>query len=330
VSGTTGDDTMGPGYVDKDGDHIDGPDGTDGTIDGGAGRDSIDAGAGDDLVLGGGGNDTLHGGAGDDTLDGGTAGPVTWTAVANGAVVMGTPGGEYFRVLAETGANARVTLDGGTGTVNDGDGVADYVMIATTNSTNLIDIRGFDYGIDRIVVQEMPVSSSFTANPGSLQGSITYANGKSQQIHLSHSGPRDFVFTDIFTTEVPLAPDDDSRSGGDGADVFIVRDGFGNDTIDGGAGSDALDASALTGPVSVTFTGDGTRTLTDGTDTVSFTGIEGFVLTEQTDFLSSGADAAGHSVEAGGGDDTIWGGLGDDTSTEAMGTTRSSGTPATI
>ncbi len=70
VHGTTGGDTMSPGYTDGQGDQIDGADGDDDTILGGDGNDSIQAGAGNDSVSGGAGADTLIGGLGNDTLSG--------------------------------------------------------------------------------------------------------------------------------------------------------------------------------------------------------------------------------------------------------------------
>ncbi|MEP6017174.1 MAG: Hint domain-containing protein [Paracoccaceae bacterium] len=77
VDGTSGDDVMGLGYTDADGDAIgsgsdtiNGGDGND-TIDGDSGDDSIDGGSGDDSIDGGDGDDTITGGSGQDTIVGG-------------------------------------------------------------------------------------------------------------------------------------------------------------------------------------------------------------------------------------------------------------------
>lgn len=77
VDGTGGNDNMGVGYVDAQGDQItnnsdviNGGDGND-TIDGGGGSDSINGGAGFDSIFGGSGDDTIYGGTGADTIDGG-------------------------------------------------------------------------------------------------------------------------------------------------------------------------------------------------------------------------------------------------------------------
>ena len=87
VQGTNADDTIGAGFVDANGDCIDGADAIaagagpdDDVIDAGAGDDSIDAGAGDDSVLAGSGNDTVLGGAGADTIEGDGRGSVAGAA----------------------------------------------------------------------------------------------------------------------------------------------------------------------------------------------------------------------------------------------------------
>ncbi|WP_167853580.1 tandem-95 repeat protein [Roseovarius aestuariivivens] len=87
VDGTSGDDVMVPGYVDADGDIMDGNDailtgevgdddivrayGGNDSIDSGAGNDEVFAGDGDDVVEGNIGNDVIRGQDGNDTLDGG-------------------------------------------------------------------------------------------------------------------------------------------------------------------------------------------------------------------------------------------------------------------
>ena len=70
VDGTNSDDTISIGFVDADGDIVDGADGLDDVIDGGAGNDTIDGGDGNDLVRGGIGNDDIDGGTGDDDIFG--------------------------------------------------------------------------------------------------------------------------------------------------------------------------------------------------------------------------------------------------------------------
>ncbi len=77
ITGTGGNDFIGPGYTDGDGDVIDANDailpgetGDDDIIEAGAGDDQVYSGAGNDEVDAGTGNDTVFGGSGDDVISG--------------------------------------------------------------------------------------------------------------------------------------------------------------------------------------------------------------------------------------------------------------------
>ncbi|MEM7213351.1 MAG: hypothetical protein AAF479_15935 [Pseudomonadota bacterium] len=81
----------------------------------------------------------------------------------------------------------------------------------------------------------------------------------------------------------------DSMSGDDGADIFVIQDGFGTDLIyggDGGPDNDTIDLNALSTGVTLTFNGDEEGTITDGTNTASSYGIERFVLSDQNDVVT--------------------------------------------
>ncbi|CTQ34134.1 Hint domain-containing protein [Jannaschia rubra] len=79
VNGTSGDDHIGLGYVDAQGDRIDGNDakgvlgtrGDDDVVAAGAGNDRVYAGKGNDIVFGEDGHDRLFGAEGDDSISGG-------------------------------------------------------------------------------------------------------------------------------------------------------------------------------------------------------------------------------------------------------------------
>lgn len=112
VQGTGGDDVITPGYVDADGDEVDGNDailagdaGDDDLILGFGGNDLIDAGLGDDEVHGGSGDDTLIGGAGADRLMGGE-GSDTFVGGTGGDIVVGgeDPNGHDVDVLDLSGS----------------------------------------------------------------------------------------------------------------------------------------------------------------------------------------------------------------------------------
>lgn len=109
--------------------------------------------------------------------------------------------------------------------------------------------------------------------------------------------------------------DADSIDGGADADLIVVSDGFGADVIRGGEAvstgtdHDTLDFSDMSVGIDMTLTGDEAGTATDGTDTLSFAGIEHVVLTDQNDdfFAQYGPASTGITVASGGGNDSIVG-----------------------
>ncbi|WP_368186541.1 Hint domain-containing protein [Aestuariibius sp. HNIBRBA575] len=108
---------------------------------------------------------------------------------------------------------------------------------------------------------------------------------------------------------------DDTIFGGADQDDILVEDGFGDDIVDGGAtgtDQDAIDASALTSGVDVTYSGDEAGVLNNGADSITFADIEELVLTDSNDTVDASADSAGATITAGAGDDTITVGTGDD------------------
>lgn len=114
VQGTDGADNMQVGYVDAQGDIIDGGDSIfpdaqpddDGII-AGAGNDTVNGGAGKDFIYGGTGDDSLQGGAGDDTMQGDE----------NNDILHGGDGDDYVRGDA---GNDIVYGDGGNDSVYGG------------------------------------------------------------------------------------------------------------------------------------------------------------------------------------------------------------------
>ncbi len=108
----------------------------------------------------------------------------------------------------------------------------------------------------------------------------------------------------------------DSMSGGDGSDTFLIEDTPGDDTIEGGEGgtdTDAIDLTALTGPVTLDYGGDETGTIFDGSDEISFSEIENIFLTDQSDLVDGSGNTSGLNLFGESGDDTITGGSGADT-----------------
>ncbi len=305
VDGTSGDDTLGLGFIDAAGDQIT------------TGDDEIEAGDGNDSVDGDTGDDTIDGGTGDDTILSGSTygGPVSWTTANNSANLTGTADQNYFSWTAENGSSATIRLSDSPG-AGDGDGVADYIRVETTEQTGTLIVGDFDMGTDKIVLQEMYSSLTTTSGSGFETVTITYTNGNSQEFQIYSSDT--FDVSQIFTTVEPtiLLSDNDSLVGGNDADTFVIENGSGSDTIVGGEGgtdSDTVDFSSLTGAVTVTHTASETGTTTDGTDTLTFSEVESFILSDHNDSVTGSSDTSGMNVSAGTGDDTVVGGAGGDT-----------------
>ena len=107
VDGTSGADNLGPGFTDADGDQIDGTDGNNDSIAGGAGNDTVNAGLGNDTVDGGIGNDSVAGGDGNDSLLGGD-GADTLSGGTGNDTLSGGDGRDTF-VLQNGGGTDRIT-----------------------------------------------------------------------------------------------------------------------------------------------------------------------------------------------------------------------------
>ena len=283
---------------------------SDDTIAGGAGADTILGGSGDDSISGGddadsieggAGNDSIYGDAGDDTLSGGGGDDQIWSSGGNDSIDGGSGADTIWM---DEGAGNRTIQGGETG--------VDY---------DTVDFRdgGTTSGVD----------VTFTGNE---QGTFAYQSGSgtgtfSEIERIDGTGYGDNIDASATTTgtEIEAGGGDDTVTGGQGddrmlgeedADTFIVEDNFGNDTIVGGEGGtddDTIDLSSLSGPVTVTYTGDEAGTITDGSDTISFSEIENLTLTDQADVVDATADSVGANIDAGGGNDTVTGGSGADT-----------------
>jgi len=129
VDGAEAAEVMAPGYVDLQGDEIDGADGLDDTIFGNEGDDTIDAGLGndfvegglnDDLIDGNAGNDTLFGNDGNDTLDGGEGSDELDGGLNDDDIVVGAgdsgfggAGDDVFTVDPTVSGTDGITIAGG-------------------------------------------------------------------------------------------------------------------------------------------------------------------------------------------------------------------------
>ena len=225
------------------------------TVDGGAGSDTLIGGAGADVFEGGDGTDFLSGGEGDDTLYGGEGDDavILENGFGNDVIEGGETGETTGDILDASLVTQDVTVD--LSAVNAADNESGTITNGTDTSTfEEIEIVRLGNGDDTII--------------GS-SGDDFVAGGTGADIFDMGAG------NDVIDLGLGLPVFGGPQDGDDDADVVILQDGSGNDTIfsfdaptDNGdgtfTGTDTLDVSALNGadgiPVNtndVTVTNDG-------------------------------------------------------------------------
>ena len=193
-----------------------------------------------------------------------------------------------------------------------------------SNETNLgavsgdTDIFGLSLSEDGSVYAYEGSGEVWTADPTSLPLSWTSAastNPNGGQIwgtaNAAGTGGGDTIDGGAGDDTIDGGAGADSLSGGDGDDTFLVSDAFGADTIIGGetgeTAGDVIDLSGLTSSVTVTYSGADDGSVTDGTDTLGFSGIERLILTDQADVASVNSVTLTSYIDGGAGDDKITG-----------------------
>ncbi|WP_082705070.1 Hint domain-containing protein [Tritonibacter horizontis] len=233
--------------------------------------------AGDDYLESGAEDDTLSGGDGDDTIITGDG----------DNVVYGGEGDDFIDDLEGSEYSGNNTIDAGAGD--------DTVYSGAGNSS----VKGGD-GHDSIM----------------LESGNNYGEGGAGNDYISARGGSDTIFGGSGSDTIVAGGGDDSMEGGDDADLFVVYDGHGNDTIIGGEGgtdADTIDMSNMSSAVTVVYTGDEGGTISDNGETITFSEIEALETGSGADSIDASADSAGADLNAGAGSDTVIGGSGDDT-----------------
>lgn len=293
VNGLKGDDT------------ITGGNGND-TLDGGVGNDHLFGGANDDTLIAGDGTDALDGGSENDTGNFGASFDATDTFAGGGGTDKMVLSGNYATAIvltnAITGVETVQLSTAGTATINTNDNLLSGTAAITIDAANA----------NTLVFNGSAESTgAFTVIGTNRADSITGGKGI------------------------------DNLSGGKGDDV--ITGGLGNDTVDGGDGNDTIHIGgsgmdAVTGGKgddTIVFDGNGAMSSLDGgagIDTLnasavtSFynigvaTGIEHWILSglDDTFFVSNNIDETweggngNDTIDASGGNDKIYGGIGDD------------------
>ncbi|MFT6535199.1 MAG: Ca2+-binding RTX toxin-like protein [Loktanella salsilacus] len=334
VSGTAGDDIIGAGYTDGDGDTVDNNDailpdtaGNDDLIVAGAGNDTVYAGDGNDTVSGDAGTDTIYGGAGDDFIGGGsvldnevyTEGDELYGGdgddtieTANGSTTGSTVyGGDgYDKIYDLGGAGSNDTFVGGGGWDDIFGGSGDDTFVVADGWSDDFIYGGEDGEVTGDVLDASAVTADLVLDlsgpeRGTLTDTASFADADPDNNNIVTFDQIENFFLGSGNDTVFGGEGDDVVDLGAGDDVFKLFGGFGNDTITGGeageTSGDVLDASSLTENLTVTLSGPEAGTLTDGVNSATFSEIE-------TVITGSGADTITGST----GDDTILSGAGAD------------------
>ena len=227
--------------------------------------------------------------------------------------------------LIDTGVvyNATVTFtDGSTGTIT--------AVVMQTEDGNVYLMPEVSNNADHTLLTSKPIESI------SLDSvSVNYTNITANRMDGDYALPGD---TDTSGDVLDGGAGNDTIYGGDGADTIL--DSAGNDYVEGGEGKDRFDYTTITGDdtvvggelndttptdsgdkldahwstdtLTVTFTGDEAGTMTDGTDTVTFSEIEHIMAGQGNDTIDASASTVGQILDGGEGADTIQGSSGDD------------------
>lgn len=109
---------------------------------------------------------------------------------------------------------------------------------------------------------------------------------------------------------------DDMVFGQGGDDRLVLTDSFGNDTLVGGetgeTDGDTLAAGSVTAPLTVTFSGPEAGTVSDGSDTATFSEIEALETGTGNDTVNAILATDGIVADTDAGQDSIIGGIGTD------------------
>ncbi len=163
-------------------------------------------------------------------------------------------------------------------------------------------------------------SVSLTLN-GSTAISATTSTGAVHTLsnveYVIGTGGDDTINGDSAANIITGGAGNDTLSGGGGDDKFILSNGFGTDTITGGesgeTSGDSILARGATGNLTVTYTGNEAGTITDGSNTATFSQIERVVVGAGNDTMNAAAATTAVYLDGSAGNDTLTGGSGNDT-----------------
>jgi len=325
VDGTAAADLMQAGYVDAQGDKIDGADGLNDTIFGYGGADTIQSGLGNDTVYGGADNDHIDGGEGADLIYGGAGSDqlVMSGSLTSDTLVGGDEGGDFDTVtLAGVSSGVTVTYSGNeAGTITDGAATARFAEIEGFTLTDNNDtLNGAASSAALNVLAGAGDDSIIGSSAGDTlrgeAGDDTIFGGLGNDTILTGDDD-DLVYGGSGNDSIDAGFDDDTVYGGTGADTIIG--GEGNDLIEGGADNDLIYGGLTLGVADVLSIPDATDLLpNNGVDTI-YGGDGDDTIHGMDDADHLYGDAGTDSLFGGIDNDSLYGGDGDDTSSGDQG-----------
>ncbi len=283
------------------------------TLRGGNGGDHLHGEAGDDVLLGDADSDTLYGGSGADILDGGSGFDLL----------------SYFYTDNYVHATVGVSVDLGTGAASGGDATGDtFYNFEALEGTLVADILRGSVLDDTIRGQSGEDTIEGRAGNDVLRGDgdndyvdggdgnddlsggngdDTLLGGAGSDVILGEQG-NDIIFGGLDNDSIDGGSDDDIIHGEGGADAVAGGDGndfihtlvVGEDTIDGGNGTDTVSFAAATADLAIDLNNAAHKLLN----------VENVIGGSGNDALTGSAYE--NRFEGGGGNDTVDGGAGND------------------
>ncbi|MDA9019555.1 Hint domain-containing protein [Flavimaricola sp.] len=315
----------------------------DDVLHGDEGDDRLEGGSGNDLIYGGQGNDSIQPWSGNDTVYGGEGSDYFDIRANNGDNTIFGGGGDgdndYLHLAGVGGGGVSVTMTGDEAGTATGDGVTvtfeEIERFKLTSGNDAVDataktadnsVNGLDgddtltlgSGNDRLEGwngnDTLDGGGGNDGIWGQAGNDTIYGNTGDDGIYAG--GGDDIVYGGEGNDHLRGEAGNDTLYGGDGDDEFVVRDGYGDQTIFGGdcgSNSDYINFFGMTTNMTVTLTSDGTGTATADGANATFEGIERFYMGQGDDvFDASATSAAVSGLGGSAGNDMIFGGSGND------------------
>ena len=243
--------------------------------------------------------------------------------ISDNVTIQGTTGTQTLVInMATSGGSLNMsgwswnTWTSGTDVVTvNGSNFDDTFTVSTVRATytagtgqDTIDFSGQSGGIT------LTVNGTTNANATSTSGVTYVVNGVENVVG---SASNDTLTGDANANILTGGAGNDTLSGAGGDDTFVLGSGFGTDTITGGETGegfgDIIDATSFTGALTLTWTGAEAGTISDGTNTATFTQIENVYLGGGNNTISASTFTSAVTLRGQAGNDTLIGGSGNDT-----------------